>query len=119
MTLARLIRKNPSICAVCGNSYKVPHEGAIQNTLLKTSANRATAQEATKLSAEAAAVLARLRQGPVGLGDVLDLTTSSGDLGGWCRELRQAGLPVVREANPNGAWVRWRLASSADADPAA
>jgi len=76
-----------------------------------------TTRKTRKLSREAAAVLAQLHQGPVGLGDVLDLTTSSGDVGRWCRELQQAGYQVVRETDQRGA-VRWRLYGGADVGPA-
>jgi hypothetical protein len=70
------------------------------------------------VSREARTVWGRLRAGPVELADVIDLSTAAGDLAGWCCELQAAGVPVVREADPDGAWVRWRLAGPADVGPA-
>lgn len=74
-------------------------------------------REKRGLSHEAGEVLARLEQGPITLGDVLDLTTSSGDLRRWCDELREAGYLLGRSAGDGGS-ARWRLADGADVGPA-
>jgi hypothetical protein len=75
-------------------------------------------RRAPDVSREAKTLLGRLQAGPVALADVIDLSTAAGDLAGWCSELQAAGLPVVREADPDGAWVRWRLTAPADVGPA-
>jgi len=72
------------------------------------------------LSDEAAEVLRRLRLGPVELADMLDLSTSSGDLGRWVQELQAAGHAIRREADELGR-VRHVLDSGPEAgmDPTA
>ena len=50
-----------------------------------------------ELSAGAAALLRRLRAGPVVLADLMSLTTSAGEVGRWADELGEAGYPVAAE----------------------
>ena len=76
-----------------------------------------TKQRPAKLSVGAEKLLARLKSGPVALGNVLDLTTDAGELGAWCRELRGAGWPVKREVESAGLVWWWLDQDGEPIDP--